>query len=259
MNIKISVLFIILGFSVGVWAQGPPITLDKPIMLGENKGTVRPMFKIADNTVHSFTAFILDADYNISNNFAVAAEVPLVFPEHGIGTGLGDIGVTAKYQFFRKDKMGETIRMTARVKNMFATGKKLETPTLGMGHNMISVGVLAAREALKLGTQAEFGYNIMPSASHLNHLQYKLGFGLPLLKPSYPVNQINLYFETEGINLASHEGQSQYGYYYAQGLQYARGIYTFDLSVQFPIAQSYHDVLTFERRLWTLIGMRVII
>ncbi|MBK9257329.1 MAG: hypothetical protein IPM42_17805 [Saprospiraceae bacterium] len=258
MNLKISILLILFGIHLNVWAQGPPITLDKPIMLGEKKGTVRPMVKIAENKVHSFTAFILDADYNISNNFAVAAEVPLVFPEHG-DTGLGDIGLTAKYQFFRRDRMGETIRMTARVKNMFATGKKLETPILGMGHNMISVGVMAAREALKLGTQAEVGYNIMPSASHLNHWQYKLGFGLPLLKPSYPVNQINLYFETEGINLASHEGQSQYGYYYAQGLQYAKGIYTFDLSVQFPLAQSFHDVLTFERGLWTVIGMRVII
>lgn len=245
--------------TTGALAQGPPIQLDKPIMLGENKGTVRPMLKIVDNTVHDFTAFILDADYNFTNDFAVAAELPVVFGAHEAGTTLGDVGVSAKYQFYRKDGMGKTTRIAVKAKNMFATGKPRETPTLGMGHNMTYVGILAARESLRVGIQAEAGYSAMPSAPHLSHWLYKLGFGLPLLKPAYPVNQVNLYFEFEGMNLPTHFGAGQYGYYYAQGLQYARGIVTFDLSVQFPLAQSFHGVSTFERKLWTLVGMRVVI
>lgn len=256
---NIIALLLFATWSTNVWGQGPPITLDKPIMLGEKKGTVRPFIKIADNSVHDFTAFVFDADYNFTNKLAVAAEVPIVFARHSEGTGLGDIGLTAKYQFYRKDGMGKTIRIAAKAKNMFRTGKSLETPTLGMGHNMTYVGILAARESLKLGTQAEFGYAAMPSADHLNHWLYKLGFGLPLLKPVYPVNQVNLYFEFEGMNLPRHNGANQYGYYYAQGLQYARGRYTFDLSVQFPISQQFHGTPTFERKLWTLIGARMII
>jgi hypothetical protein len=256
---KSTALLFVVVWATGVLAQGPPITLDKPIMLGEKKGTLRPFFKIADNTEHDFTAFVLDGDYNFSNKLAVAVEVPLVFPKHDEETGLGDIGLTAKYQFYRKDGMGKTVRIAAKAKNMFRTGKSLETPTLGMGHNMTYLGILAARESLKLGVQAEFGYAVMPSADHLNHWLYKLGFGLPLLKATYPVNQINLYFELEGMNLRSHDDTSQYGYYYAQGLQYAKGRYTFDLSVQFPISQELHGTPTFERRLWTLIGARMII
>lgn len=256
---KIAALLLLATGATSIWGQGPPITLDKPIMLGEQKGTVRPFAKIADNTVHDFTAIILDADYNFTNKLAVAAEVPLVFPTNGGTTGLGDVGVSAKYQFYRKDGMGKTVRIAAKAKNMFRTGKRLETPTIGMGHNMTYLGVLAARESLKLGTQAEFGYAAMPSASHLNHWLYKLGFGLPLLKPVYPVNQVNLYFELEGMNLPRHHGISRFGYYYAQGLQYARGRFTFDLSVQFPISQQFHGTQTFERRCWTLVGARMII
>ncbi len=256
---NIIALLLLATWSTNVWGQGPPITLDKPIMLGEKKGTVRPFAKIADNEVHDFTAFVLDADYNFTNKLAVAAEVPLVFAQHGEGAGLGDIGLTAKYQFYRKDGMGKTIRIAAKAKNMFRTGKSLETPTLGMGHNMTYLGILAARESLRLGTQAEVGYAAMPSADHLNHWLYKLGFGLPLLKPVYPVNQINLYFEFEGVNLPRHNGANQYGYYYAQGLQYAKGRFTFDLSVQFPISQQFHGTPTFERKLWTLVGARMIV
>ena len=71
---KIAALLLLAAWATGVWGQGPPITLDKPIMLGEKKGTVRPFAKIADNTVHDFTAIILDADYNITNKLAVAAD-----------------------------------------------------------------------------------------------------------------------------------------------------------------------------------------
>jgi hypothetical protein len=226
-------------------------------MLGEQKGTFRPMLKLAQNKKHSFNALVLDGDYNVTNNFALMAKIPLVLPEYG-KFGLGDVGIAAKYQFFRKDGMGKTIRIAAKAENMFASGKKLETMTLGMGHNMTYLGVLAARESLKLGTQAEIGYAVMPSASHLNHLQYKVGFGIPLLEPVYPVNQLNIYLEFEGLNLSKHLGTAQYGYYFAPGFQYAKGIYTFDLSVQMPIKQQF-QVTTFERKLVGLLGMRVII
>lgn len=253
------VLLLSVTWATVAWAQGPPITLDKPIMLGEKKGTVRPFIKIADNKVYDFTAFVLDADYNLTNKFAIATEVPFVFANQSKSMSFGDLGLVAKYQFYRKDGMGKTIRIAAKAKNMFRTGERLETPMLGMGHNMTYVGILAARESLRLGTQAEFGYAAMPSADHLNHWLYKLGVGLPLLQPIYPVNQINLYFEFEGMNLPKHFNVRQYGYYYAQGLQYAKRRYTFDLSVQLPIAQQFHGTPTFERKLWTLLGARVII
>jgi hypothetical protein len=255
----IILLLLYAAASSVLWAQGPPITLDKPIMLGQNKGTFRPMLKIVNNSIIDFNALILDADYNLSNKFALAIEAPLIFPNEVSGARFGDVGVSAKYQFLRVDGVGKTLRIAAKARNMFRTGIHEDTPILGMGHNMTYLGVLAAREALKLGIQAELGYNMAAGTAHLDHLLYKLGFGIPLLKPVYPVNQLNLYCEFEGMNLPKHLGINQYGYYYAQGLQYARGVYTFDFSVQFPLSQQFHGVGTFERRVWTLIGTRVVI
>lgn len=243
--------------SINTFAQGPPITLDKPIMLGEKKGTVRPMFKIINSDNRSFKAFIADADYNFTNTFATMIEVPFTFGAIDEKAGLGDVALGLKYQFYRKDGMGKTTRIAAKVKNMFATGKKLETPIIGMGHNMTYLGILAARESLGFGLQAELGYNIVPAASHLGNLDYKLGFGLPCFEAVYPVDQLNLYFEFEGMNMAKHLGESQYAIYYAQGIQYAKNIYTYDLSLQFPLKQQLPS--SYQRNFVILLGMRVII
>ena len=251
-------LTISILLSINTSAQGPPILLDKPIMLGEKKGTLRPIFKRVDNKEHDFNAFVLDTDYNFTNNFATMLEVPFTFGAHNSKAGLGDVALGLKYQFYRKDGMGKTTRIAAKVKNMFATGKKLETMTLGMGHNMTYFGVLAAKESLKLGIQSEFGYNFVPSATHLNNIDYKIGLGIPLLEPVYPVKQVNIYLEMEGMNMQKYQGAAQYGYYVAPGLQYAKGLHTFELSYQFPIKQQLH-VATLERRSSLQVGFRRII
>ena len=80
---------------------------------------------------------------------------------------------------------------------------------------------------------------------------------LHLLKPNYPVNQVTVYLETEGMNLPDYYGEKQYGYYYAPGLQYARGKATFDASLQLPLAQQVPISLT--RRWAGLIGVRYIL
>jgi hypothetical protein len=257
MKKNIIALLLCVATSFGVLAQGPPITLDKPIMLGEKKGTVRPMFKIINSDVTAFKAFIVDADYNFTNSLATMIEVPLTFGAVDVKPGLGDIALGLKYQFYTKNGMGKTFRVAAKAKNMFATGKKLETPIIGMGHNMTYVGILAARESLKFGIQAELGYNIIPEATNLGGLDYKLGFGLPCFEAVYPVEQLNLYFEFEGMNLPKRLDQKQYAYYYAQGIQLAKGIYTYDLSLQVPIKQEV--TFSLQRNFLVLLGMRVII
>ena len=246
-----------LTLLVRVFAQGPPILLDKPIMLGANKGTVRTLYKNQELKVYDFSTCMLEADYNVSNFVALGTEIPINFFQNSIV--VGDLNLMAKVQFYNYNRIGKTVRLAAKAKQMFATGKKLETMTLGMGHAMSYLGLLAARESLKLGTQAELGYYFSPSASHLNFLSAKLGFGIPLLKPVYPVNQVNLYFESEGIFAQNHLGKKQYGIYLAPGIQYAKKIFTVEASFQFPLGQQFHHLATYERRSSLLIGGRVII
>ena len=249
-------LLLVIGAHL-MFAQGPPILLDKPIMLGANKGTIRPFAKILNQQVHDFTAFVLEADYNISNQIAIGAEIPT--SHHLNKLSLGDLTFMAKYQFYKKDGTAKTTRVAIKAKQMFATGKSLETMILGMGHPMTYLGFSGAKESLKLGIQSELGYYFSPSASHLNFFTAKAGFGLPLLKPTYPVKQINLYLESEATIAQSHAGQSQYGIYIAPGIQYAKGIYTFDFSYQLPITQRFHHLTTYQKHSSIFIGTRVII
>ena len=238
-------------------AQGPPILLDKPIMLGANKGTLRSYIKINDMKPFDFNTLMVEADYNLSNQIAFGVEIPINHFSDKIN--LGDLSIMGKYQFYKKDGIGNSTRIAVKAKQMFPTGKKLETMVLGMGHAMSYLGLAGARESLKLGVQSELGYYFAPSNNHLNFLSAKLGFGLPLLKPSYPVNQLNLYLESEANFAQSHLGESQYGIYLAPGIQYAKGIYTFDFSYQFPVAQNFHNLISYHKNSAVLLGARIII
>lgn len=254
-NLGLAILMVSMHFGTLV-AQGPPITLDKPIMLGKHKATVRTMFRLAKNQVWDYAGLVAEGDYNFTNNFAAGLEIPLVYNISASEPGIGDLSAMVKYQLIRKDGVGKTIRIAAKGKHTFPTGGNFGTPTLGMGQNMSYLGILAAREALHLGIQVEAGYMHAWQDQHMNQWVYKFGLGLPLLKPKYPVKQVNLYFEWEGMNLAQHAGEAQYGYYYAQGLQYARHKNTLEASFQFPIAQQLSSVPGMNRQWMMLLGAR---
>ena len=58
------------------------------------------------------------------------------------------------------------------------------------------LGVLAGYESVKIGIINELGFNYQPNFNN-DELRYQLSIGVPLLKPSYPVKQINLFFESQ--------------------------------------------------------------
>ncbi len=240
-------------------AQGPPITLDKPITTGGREGTFRANYRYYDNARRDFSALMLSGEYNLTQNLAFGADMPLVYDDLN-GVGVGDVRLSTKVQLYTQNSIGKTFRVAATARQTFATGRKnLETPVLGMGNAMSYVGLLAARETLKLGLAAELGYGYVPGNTRLSRLGYKLGVGLPLLEPIYPVKQLNLFVETEGMHLPRFEGDAQYGLYAAPGIQFAKGRYTFDASVQFPLNQQLQGSPGLERRLQTLVGFRVIL
>ena len=248
---------VLLIATMPLYSQGPPIRLDKPLMLGSGETTARALYNYIDTDRGSYSYLLLEADHNITSDIAVGVALPWLFSGIYGNNQLGDLAIMGKYQFFRKDGMGKTTRIAAKVKQMFPTGKDLKVPVIGMGHYKTYLGGLAAYESLKIGVQAEVGYYLLPSESHFNALSYQLGVGIPLLKPSYPANQVNIYIEAEGMNMGSHEGSAQYGYYLAPGLQYARGRFTVEASLQFPISQQLHA--GYERDLWLLFGGRMVL
>ncbi|TLP82773.1 hypothetical protein [Maribacter sp. ACAM166] len=217
-----------------VEAQGPPITADKPIMLGSGSYTVNSLIEIRHTEMGDFSYVPIMLDYILTPNTSVAIQFPYIkydIKNGASGSSLADIKIIGKYQFFRKDGTGKTFRMVAKTLQTLPTGKELDVMELSTGKYAGYYGIVAGYESLKYGISNELGYNWVPDGS-LDALTHKIGLGLPLLKPQYPNKQVNLYFEYTNTWLVERDW---YQLLYAQGIQYARKNVTFDLAVQVPL------------------------
>jgi len=242
--------------SLALYAQGPPITGDKPIMLSGGSMVIKTLTEIRQTEYGTFTYVPLMVHYLPTSNSLVAVHLPMVFRnvsgnlEHT--SGLGDIQLRAKYQFYRKDQMGKTFRMVAKTIQMLPTGHKWNQRGISMGEYGSYLGVVAGYESIKYGISNELGYNLVP-AYDTDELRYKLGFGLPLFKPVYPVKQINLYFE---YNANWAVETNDFDLLYSQGIQYAKGRLTVEVAIQAPLIQAVAD--EYKRQYAVFLGTRYI-
>jgi len=250
-----------MGFLFLLWcgstsvAQGPPITGDKPIMLGANSWVIKTLTEIRNTAAGSFVKAPLMIHYLPTSNTLIGIHVPFVnynFDDGVRNQSLGDIELLAKYQFYRKDEMGKTFRLVAKSLQTFPTGKPLGLEGISTGDYQSYLGIVAGYESIKFGISNELGYNLQPY-NDLDELRYKLGFGLPLLKSTYPVKQVNLYFEYQNSWFTS---LKEYLLLYAQGIQYAKGRLTVEAAVQFPLVQTISDEE--ERNFSLFLGSRYI-
>jgi len=209
-------------------------------MLGGKSIIVKTLTEYRKTEQGNFWRAPIMAHYLPTSNSLVAVHLPYVsyqfnnsLLEKPNGNTMGDIEIMAKYQFYRKDEMGKTFRLVAKTLQTLATGKALGIRGISTGQYQSYVGIVAGYESLRYGISNELGYNVIPNSNE-NELRYKLGFGLPLLKQSYPVKQLNLYFEYNSSWLTQ---RKQYSLYYAQGIQYAIGKFTFELAAQIPFIQ----------------------
>lgn len=233
MKTYIGSLIAILISSVS-FAQGPPITLDKIILLGSNSFTARTLTEYRNTERGDFVYIPFSLSYLPTSNTSVAIDIPFItydLESGSSGSGLADIRLTGKYQFYENNKTGKTFRILAKTEQTLPTGEELDLFGLSTGLYQGYYGVLAGYESLKFGITSELGYNWIPDGT-LDHLRYKLGFGLPLLKPQFPNKQVNLYFEYSNFWVFERD---EYQLLYAQGVQYAGKNYTIDVSVQVPL------------------------
>lgn len=220
--------------SINTLAQGPPITTDGPLMLGGGSVTVRTLAEVRKLDTGTFTYIPLMAQYLPTANTQIGIAIPYILynpNQASSGSGLADLQLTGKYQFYREDGTGKTFRMVAKTVQTLPTGVALDLMDLSTGKYQGYLGVIAGYESLKFGISNELGYSWMPDGT-MDGLRHKLGFGLPLLKPVYPNKQINLYFEYSNFWLPERDG---YQLLYSQGVQYASKDITFDLAVQAPL------------------------
>ena len=188
MKIINSICLLLFLVVTEVSSQGPPITADKPIMLGGGSFTTKTLTEIRKTERGTFTYVPLMLHYLPTANSLLAVHLPYIgynLENGGDGGGLADIKIMGKYQFFRKDATGKTFRVVAKTLQSLPTGKELDVMELSTGKYSGYYGIVAGYESLKYGISNEIGYNWMPDGT-LDEFRYKLGFGLPLLKPQYP-------------------------------------------------------------------------
>lgn len=220
-------------------AQGPPITADKPIMLGGGSFTTKTLTEIRFTERGRFMYVPIMLHYLPTANSLVAVHIPYIAFDTFLrdDEGLADIQILAKYQFFRKDTTGKTFRVVAKTLQSLPTGIDIDAIAISTGKYAGYYGLVAGYETLKYGISTEVGYNWMPNGT-LDELRVKVGFGLPLLKPQYPNKQINLYFEYTNSWVTERDW---YQLLYAQGIQYARKNMTFDFAIQLPLVNDVDD------------------
>lgn len=247
---------LLLSIRLAANAQGPPITVDNPVMLGADSWIVRSLTEIRNTEGGTFVAAPVMVHYLPSQNSLIGVNLPFInlsFDGQDGQQSLGDIELLAKYQFYRKDGMGKTFRLVAKTVQMLPTGRELDLEGISMGQYQSYVSLIAGYESLRYGISNELGYGLLPSGN-MDELRYKLSFGLPLLKPRYPVEKVNLYFEYQSSWFVDLD---EYLLLYAQGVQYAKGRFTIEATVQLPLVQTTSQIRQ-ERNYSLYLGTRYI-
>ena len=167
---RYSFLLAILSVSLAstdLSAQGPPITADKPIMLSSKTFIAKTLTEYRSTDFGRFTKVPLMLHYIFHKNALVAVHLPYVrydFDEGygGQGTGLGDINILLKYQFYRRDRTGKTFRMVAKTLQNLPSGEKLDIHEMSTGIYKSYMAIVAGYETIKYGISGEVGYNLSP-------------------------------------------------------------------------------------------------
>lgn len=246
MRIKLIFLFLIVCLSRTIsYCQGPPIIADKPIMLGEHKGTARIVYSYMRSDKLDARFIMPSVDFNVSNKFALELMFPL---QKYIGSAekgfiLSDVAIAGKYQYFKQDMKGKTIRLAVKGGHSFYIAKQhAHIKPVGSGIWGSYGGVVAGMESLKVGIVGDFGLSVVrditPNKTG-NFFQGKLSFGFPMLKHVFPIRQLNLYLETEIVDQLN---AKSYSFYAAPGIQYVFGVIAIEAFYQRSLLQSGNNL-----------------
>ncbi len=236
---KIIMLSLVSFFlSHGTLAQGPPITVQTPVMLGLAGSGIRSFGKYIVKENASIYIQPLGVPFNISPKFQIGAIVPYrrIAPKKlaTVG-GIGDVRFFSKFQLYKKDRKAETFRILAHFSQSFPTGKSSSVPQIGSGLYQSYVGFILGSISSAVGIYADFGYNMTSSGADDNFL-YNFSLGIPLLEHKYPQNQINLFLEFNGNYIIAPEVHSLF---ISPGIQYIPGRrILFETNLQLPLIQT---------------------
>ena len=255
--IKQLLAVLIFCFSTNLFAQGPPVTTETPVMLGVEGSGIRTFGKFIAKENTNIYIQPLGIPYNITSKFQVGGVFlfKLVNPK-GMEAkgGFSDMTLFTKYQIYKKDGTAKTFRILANIKQTFPTGKTTSTPKLGAGIYQTYMGLIIGKITTQLGLYGDIGYNVTGDNATDNFV-YNFSVSIPLLPQKYPPNQLNTLVELNGNYLI---GPDIHMLYISPGIQFIPGRrILFESSIQLPIIQSNNA--TDKTKFMVLLGTRFLI
>jgi len=240
-----------------VYSQGPPITVETPIMLGLEGSGVRTFGKFISKENVNIYIQPIAIPYNISSKFQIGGIFPFKFitpkDEATIG-GFADITVFAKYQLYKKDEIAKTFRILGLVKQTFPTGKTTSNPPIGSGIYQTYIGLIIGNISTAIGFYSDFGYNITSNNASDNFV-YNFSVGVPLLPHKYPQKQLNAFLEFNGNYVLDPKIHTLF---ISPGFQFIPGRrILFETSFQIPIVQN--NITTNKTNYMLLLGIRFLL
>lgn len=237
------ILFVLFSitFGTGVYAQGPPIFTETPILLGLDGGGIRTFgrFIVKEN------ATVYVQPVGIPYNLGSKTQIGIIGRFININpnqiqsvSGFGDLTVFAKQQLYQKDGKGKTFRIIVKLNQVFPTGKTSSTPSIGSGSWQSQLSLITGYVTLKYGIYGQVGYNVT-SNDLTDNLIYNFAFVYPLLPQKYPPNQINLNIGFNGNYKTTIKGNSLF---LSSGVQWIVSKTTlFETGMQFPLIEEVTD------------------
>jgi len=240
-----------------LFAQGPPIYTDTPILLGLDGRGIRTFGKFISKENVNVYAQPLAVPINLGVDFQVGAIAPymVISPKNKQSvSGFGDISVFAKYVFQQSDGPGKTIRTLIKFMETFPTGSTTKMPQIGSGVNQTYLGLVSGIINLKYALYGELGYSFVSDNTPDNFI-YAASVGIPLLPQKYPPHQINIYF---GFNGSYEFEVKKNVLYLSPGIQYIAGKKVLlETGVQLPVIE---DVTSgFKTNYVFTFGLRVLL
>ncbi len=186
----------VFSLASNLFAQGPPINTDTPILLGLDGGGFRTFGKIISTETGTTYIQPVAIPYNLGSDFQLGVIQPYVlsYPDNKDNkSGFGNLSLFAKQMLVQFDFKGKTIRSLLKFTQTFPTGSSDISADVYSSQIMLVTGYVT----LKYGLYASAGYTFV-SKNLPDNLVYNFAFGYPLLPQKYPPFQLNLYLELNG-------------------------------------------------------------
>jgi hypothetical protein len=250
---------LVAGWSLTVhlaYAQGPPITVDNPIMLGARRVVVQNLTEVRSTNHGTLVRSSWRGNYRPTAHTLVGLDVPLVYaalPEGEPHYRVGDIQLIGKYQFYRRDRTERTLRAAFKTVQTLPTGPPLGIEDISMGQYQAYGGAVVGYESLRYGLAGELGYRYVPQHDS-DAAAARFSAGLPLLPARYPVRQLTLYGEANAqwFPITGHHLLLA-----GSGVQFALRRFIMEAAGQWPVVQQVAEANQRRFSLW--LGFRYVI